>query len=216
MNTDDHSNNKNAEISQVDNNQISLLIVWFRSSKCSDKLAQTLDRISNSIRYPAALPPSSASSRERSGETRTSSQQMGKWPKSGNAGWGPPADSFSTGDPALRDQSISSCSPTAQWQRRDNSTWPTTEASLVQCTGSVPRHATTPDPESALSHSLSIPALLRHQGPLCPCSPLPLPSHIYSSLRLSFWAAGRSSGDFSGCLETKRIERALIDLVQEF
>lgn len=38
------------------------------------------------------LPPSSAFSRGTR-ETRTSRQGMGKWQRSGNAGWGPPADS---------------------------------------------------------------------------------------------------------------------------
>lgn len=132
--------------------------------------------------YLTAVPPSSASSRDRSGETR-----RGKWPKNGNAGWGPPADTFSTGDPTLRDQPSSPCSPTRQWHRIDSSASTLKQGFFSALDQS---HATTHDPqESALSQSISIPALLRHRGLLCLCIPVPSVSSLqrpWSSRFLGF------------------------------
>lgn len=54
------------------------------------------------------------------------------------------------------------CSPTPQWQCIDGLHM-TTEARLIQCTGPHPRHHPWP-PESALSHSFIISALLRCRG----------------------------------------------------
>ena len=99
------------------------------------------------------------------------------------------ADTFSTGDPTLRDQPTPPCSPAPpQWHCIDSSAWrwSLTQRLLgfFQCTGSVPRHdpwPLTPDPpESALSHSPSVPALSRRQGlpPSCIRCPRVVPPQI--------------------------------------
>lgn len=158
--------------------------------------------------------PSLASSGGRSGEMRMSGRPTGKWRKSGNAGWGPPADAFSTGDPTLRDQPTSPCSPltTVAPHRQLRMI---AEARLSQCTGSVPRHVPlTPESQHchthlAFLHCYDIRAFFVYVFHCPRCRP-------FTDLgALVFLAPGWSFGAFSGCLKG-RIERALIDMFQEF
>lgn len=99
------------------------------------------------------LPPSSAFSRGTSGETRTSRRQMGKWQRSGNAGWGPPADSPHHRGPNT--QGLTHLPPAAQHRCGPGGTAPTPPTrSLKQTLFSAldPPHATTPDPPSKSWH----------------------------------------------------------------
>lgn len=140
------------------------------------------------IRHSSLLsvlpPPSSASSRGRSGETKTSRRGTGKCQRSGNAGWGPRADSPRHvgwgGGPTLRDRPISLLlpntavpppSPKPPYTHKHTPTELITAADPVQCTGSVPRRDLWPSlRESALSR------------PQHPCTGAPVGSSLWEIL----------------------------------
>lgn len=80
------------------------------------------------------------------------------------------------------------------------------EAKLSQCTGSVPRHDPWPPEKSALSHSLSIPALLRHQGLPGHCIPLPSVLSLQTSWSSRFLGFGLELWCFFWPFEKKNRE----------
>lgn len=151
------------------------------------------------------LPEAEAERRRRAGGKRESGRRAVTQAE------GPPADTFSTGDPTLRDQPTFPCSPVPQWHREDSSAW--SKACSVHWICPTPPPLT---PKSqhchthlAFLHCCDIRASFVHVSRRPPC-------RIFTDLwALVFLASGWSSGAFSGRLRG-RIVRAWIDLFLEF